>query len=210
MTLARFSPSLIGSILILLVVGNPGAGNISVALATNAPMPAKEIGTPPRQKNRHRMILCCGASGTSFRQITPAVSFQEFRSTNPFCICKLLGNGLAGSESCFTDATGWLALLGSSATLVNGTEALKTPCFANPCTCTPTAPSFGRTPPREIKALGICETMQQARVERTTPQSIQLGETTKVEPGFVALSELTGGGTGARWQVPQEFYGHLR
>ncbi|QQO23600.1 hypothetical protein JJB98_28615 [Bradyrhizobium diazoefficiens] len=209
MTLARFSLRLIASILMPLVVGTTEAANITAALATNALMPAKETGTSLRQKNRHLMILCCGASGTSFKQITPAVSFQNFSSTNRLCICKLLGNGLTGSESCLTEATGWFGLWSSSAAFVNVADTLKKRCFAKPYTCIPTAPSFGRTPSREMEVIGVCETMQQMRVESTTPQSNQLAETAHLESGFVALSELTDGETGARWQVPEEFYGHL-
>lgn len=69
MTLPRFSFGLISSILLLLVVGNPEAAGTTMAPATNAPMPAKEIGTSLRQKKQHRNIrcLCCGASGRSFR-----------------------------------------------------------------------------------------------------------------------------------------------
>lgn len=207
MTLARFSFGLIGSILLLLVVGNPEAASTTMALATNAPMPAKEIGASLRQKKQHQNIrcLCCGASGRSFRQITTAASFQD----NRFCICKLLEISLASSESCSTEATCRFVLWSSSATFVNDAETLRKPCFVKPSTCTPAAPSFGRTPLTEIKAIGDRETMQQARLERSAPQSNQLAETANVEPGF-ALSELTGGRAGARWQVPEEFYDHLR
>lgn len=127
MTLARFG--LISSILMLLVVGDPEAANITMALATNAPMPAKEIGVSLRQNNRHETTLCCGASEQSFRQITQAVPFQEFLSPNRFCICKFIENGLAGSESCFSEATRRLVLWSSRAAFVNGAAVLKKPLF---------------------------------------------------------------------------------
>lgn len=175
MTLARFSLRLIASILMPLVVGTTEAANITAALATKALMPAKETGTSLRQKNRHLMIPCCGASGTSFRQITPAVSFQNSSSTNRLCICKLLGNGPTASESRLTEATGWFVLRSSSSAFVNSAD-----------------------------------TMQHTGADRTPQQSNQFGESAHIEPGFVALSELTGGETGARWQVPEELYGDLR
>lgn len=148
MTLAQFS--LISSIVMLLVVGNPEAANITMALAANAPMPAKEIGTSLRRKNT---IPCCGASEGSFRQITQAVPFQKLLSTKRFCLCKLVENGLGGSEGCFTEATRRFVLWSSSAAFVDGAEALKKPCYAKPCTCTTAAPSFGSTAQSEMKAI---------------------------------------------------------
>lgn len=87
MTLARLG--FINSIPMLLAVGNPEAANITMALATNAPMQAKEIGTS-LTKNRQETILCCGASDESFRKITQVMSFHEFLSTDRFCLCKLI------------------------------------------------------------------------------------------------------------------------
>lgn len=62
-----------------------------------------------------------------------------------------------------------------------------------------------------MKAIGVHEASHWALVERSTiAQSYQFGETAGVESGFGALSELTDGGTGARWLAPQEFYDRLR
>lgn len=196
MTLARLC--FISSIPVLLVVGNPEAANITMGFATNASMQGKEVGTS-LAKSRHETILCCGASERFFRQITQAVSFQEFLSTKRFCLCKLIENDLADTEGCFTEAPSRFMSWSSSAAFVNDTGTQKTPYFTRPCTCIPAAPSSGPTPPREIKALGARETMQQARAERTKAQSDQFAATANVQPGFVALSELTDGGTGARW-----------
>lgn len=100
MTLARFC--FISSIPMLLVAGNPEAANITIALATDAPMQTKEVGTA-LTTSRHETILCCDASDESFRQITQAVSFQEFLSTDRFCLCKLIENDLADSEGRLTE-----------------------------------------------------------------------------------------------------------
>lgn len=172
-----------------------------MALVTNAPMQAKETGTSPT-KSRHEMILCCCASEESFGQITQAASFQEFLSTNRFCLCKLIENDLADSEGCLTEAPSWFVPWSSSADFVSGAKTLKNPCFTKPCACIPAAPSPG--PTSQMKPNGVRETMQQARVEKTKRQSDQFAATASVEPGFVALSELTDGGTGARRLRPQE------
>lgn len=207
MTLARFC--FISSIPMLLVVGNPEAANITMALATDTPMQAKEIGTAIT-KSRHETILCCGASEDAFRQITQTVSFQEFLSTNRFCLCKLIENDLADSEGCLTEAPSWFVPWSSSADFLGGAKTLKKPCLTKPCTCNPAAPSPEPAPPREIKALGVREAMQQARVEKTNTQSNQFATTANVEPTSVALSELTDGGTGACWLGPQESPDPLR
>lgn len=154
MTLARFC--LVCSILMLLVVGNPEAANITMALATNAPMQGKEFGTSIT-KSRHERILCCCASDESFRQITQAVSFQEFLSTNRLCLCKLIENYLADSEVRLTEAPSWLVPWSSSADSVSGAKTLKNPCFTKPYAYIPAAPSPGPTPPREMKAIGVSE-----------------------------------------------------
>lgn len=207
MTLARFC--FISSIPMLLVVGNTEAANITIALATDAPMQTKEVGTA-LTTSRHETILCCDASDESFRQITQAVSFQEFLSTDRFCLCKLIENDLADSEGRLTKAPSWFVSWSSSADFGGGAKTLKKPCLTNPCTCNPAAPSPEPTPPREIKALGVHEAMQQARVEKTSTQSNRFAATANVEPTFVALSELTDGGTGARWLGPQESPDPLR
>lgn len=201
MTLARFG--FISSIPMLLVVGNPEAVNNTMVLVTNAPMQAKETETS-LAKSRQETILCCCASEESFRQITQAVSFQEFLSTKRFCLCKLIENDLTDSEGCFTEAPSGFISWSSSAAFVNDAETQKTPYFTRPRTCVPAAPSSGPTPPREMKALGARETMQQARVEKTKTQSDQFAATANAEPGFVALLELTDGGAGARSLGPQE------
>lgn len=169
MTLARFC--LVCSILMLLVVGTPEAANITMALATNAPMQAKEVGTPLMKS---RQVLCCGASEESFRKIAQAVSFQEFLSTNHFCLCKLIENHLAESEVRLTAAPSWFVPWSSSADSVSGAKTLKNPCFTKPCAYIPAVPSPGPTPPREMKEIGVREMMQQAPIEKTKTQSVNL------------------------------------
>ncbi|MHB0791288.1 hypothetical protein [Bradyrhizobium sp. 5.13L] len=79
MTLARFC--LISSIPMLLVVGNPEAANITMALATDAPMQTKEIGTA-LTKSRHETIVCCGASEEPFRHRSSRITItSQVRST---------------------------------------------------------------------------------------------------------------------------------
>lgn len=207
MTLARLC--FISSIPMLLVAGNPEAVNITMGLATNASMQGKEIGTS-QTKSRHERFLCCGASEGFFRQITQAVSFQEFLSTKRFCLCKLIENDLADSEGCFTEAPSRFISWSSSAAFVNDAETQKTPYFRRPCTCIPAAPSSGPSPPREMKALDVRETMQQARLEKTKTQSDQFAATSNAEPGFVALLELTDGGADARSLGPPDSSDPLR
>lgn len=207
MTLARFY--FISSISMLLLVGNPKAVNITMGPATNAPAQPKEIGTS-LTKSRHETILCCCASEESFRQITQAVSLQEFLSTNRFCLCKLIENYLADSEVRLTEAPSWLAPWSSSADSVSGAKTLKNPCFTKPCTWIPAAPALDPTPPGETKPLGVREMMQQAGVEKTKTQSGQFAAISHVEPGCVTLSEITDGETGARWLWPPESSDPLR
>lgn len=61
-----------------------------------------------------------------------------------------------------------------------------------------------------MKAIDVCEMMQQARVEKTKTQSGQFAAIANVEPGCVALSELTDGGTSARRLGPPESSDPLR
>lgn len=206
MTLAQFC--LISSIPMLLVVGNPEAANITMALAADAPMQTKEIGTA-LTKSRHETIVCCGASEEPFRQITQTVSFQEFLSTNRFCLCKLIENDLADSDGCLTEAPSCFVPWSSSADFVGGAKTLKNPGLTKPCTCNPAAPCPEPTPPREIKALGVREASTSAgREDEHAIQSIY--RDCQFEPTFVALSEHTDGGAGACWLGPQESPDPLR
>lgn len=59
-------------------------------------------------------------------------------------------------------------------------------------------PPCGVAAARTMTKLGVRETMQQARLEKTKTQSDQFAAIANVQPGCVALSELTDGGTGAR------------
>lgn len=75
MTLARFC--FVSSIPMLLVVGNPEAADITMALATNAPMQGKEFGTS-LTKSRHDAILCSGASGSFSGRSHKPCHFRNF------------------------------------------------------------------------------------------------------------------------------------
>lgn len=171
MTRARFCFT--SSIPMLLMVGNPEAANITMALATDAPMQAKDIGTA-QTKSRHETILCYGASEESFRQITQAVSFQEFLSTNRFCLSQLIENDLADSDGCLTEAPSCFVPWSSSADFVGGAKTLKNPGLTKPCTCNPAAPCPEPTPPREIKRSAFVKRCNKRGSRRRTRNSINL------------------------------------
>lgn len=61
-----------------------------------------------------------------------------------------------------------------------------------------------------MKAIGVREMMQQPQVDKTRTQSGKFAAIANVEPGCVGLSELTDGGTGARWLGPPESSDPLR
>lgn len=69
---------LTNSVLTLVMLGTPQAANITVAGATNFPMPGKRIAALFRQKNRHDTILSFGASGEHIRQINKSCYFSCF------------------------------------------------------------------------------------------------------------------------------------
>lgn len=75
MTLARHS--LICSIRKLLVVGNLEAANITMALATDAPMQAKEVGMAPRRAGTRRSCAVARAKSLSGRSHKPS-HFRNF------------------------------------------------------------------------------------------------------------------------------------
>lgn len=91
---------LINSILMLPMLGTAQAASMTVAVATNFPMPGKEIAALFRQMNRHT-ILSFGASGEPFRQIRQTVSFQLFLSAARSRPGKFFENSLAPRERCF-------------------------------------------------------------------------------------------------------------
>lgn len=69
---------LINLVLTLLMLGTPQAANITVAGATNLPMPGKGIAAPLRLKNRHDTILRARVESLSDRTTSRVMSAVSF------------------------------------------------------------------------------------------------------------------------------------
>lgn len=209
MTVARFV--LINSILMLLMLGNPKAAIIDVAVARTFPMPAQEIAASFEQKNRHETILSFGASGQFSRQITRTVPVPVFFPGRRLRPGELGEKGLDPPEACLIYATGKSVLSSSSAKFVNGADTLDLPSFAKLSTYIPAAPPCGAAAALVTEAPGICEAMWQKPIGGTTiTQAHQFAKTRNAEPGLVALSQLTDGEAGLRYPLPQEVFDPLQ
>lgn len=92
---------LINSILMLLVLGNAQAANITMAVTTNFPMPGNGIAALFRQTNRYDTILSFGESGEHFRQIN---------KPHPTAFARA---DLAKTASRFSNATSFMRRAGS-------------------------------------------------------------------------------------------------
>lgn len=79
---------LINSVLTLLVLGTPQAANITVAGATNFPLPGKGI-AELRQTSRQDTILSFGESGEPFGQINKPCHFSYFVRPTAFARANL-------------------------------------------------------------------------------------------------------------------------
>ena len=197
--------------LLLLMVSNPHAAEINVAVAANFTEPAKEIATAFNQKTGHTAVLSFGASGQFYSQITQGAPFQVFLSADTARPQKLVDDGLAVPDSRFTYAIGKLVLWSKTPGLVQGEATLKAAAFAKLSICNPAAAPYGAAAVEAMKALGVYEALQPKLVEGATiTQAYQFVETGNAELGFVALSQLAANEAGSRWLVPQQLYTPIR
>lgn len=122
---------LINSILMLPMLGTAQAASMTVAVATNFPVPGKEIAEPFRQKNRHDMILSFGASREPFEQINKHCHFSCFFRPTAFARADLARTALRFPNAAFIHATCRLVLWRSSAKFANSAEAFEMPFSQN-------------------------------------------------------------------------------
>lgn len=130
MTIGRMI--LINSVLRLLMLGTPQAANITVAGATNFPMPGKGIAALFRQKNRHDTLLSIGASGEPFGQNNKPCNLSCFVRPTAFCPSRFGGNGLA-LEPGFICGTCRLVLRRSNVKFANGSGDVRDATFSQNC-----------------------------------------------------------------------------
>ena len=187
------------------------AGQTQVAVAANFAEPAKEIGALFKQKTGSEAVLSFGASGALLAQITHDAPFEVFLSADEERPKAAIDAGFAVPASRFTYAIGRLALWSKVVDVTKGEQALKAGKFATLAIANPNAAPYGTASIEAMKALGVYDALRVKIVQgNSIAQAFEFVDTTNVELGFVALSQLAGVTTGTRWMVPQALYSPIR
>jgi molybdate transport system substrate-binding protein len=187
------------------------AADTNVAVAANFTEPAKEIARLFENRTGHKAILSFGATGQFYTQITQAAPFQVFLSADQSTPKKLVGDGLALSDTLFTYAIGKLVLFSRDADLVNGNQTLRDGQFNKIAIANPTTAPYGAAGIDVMKALGVYDKLSRKIVQGSNiAQTFQFVETGNADLGFVALSQVIERPGGSRWIVAANLYAPIR
>lgn len=169
--------------------GGTGAGEVSVAVASNFTAPMKALTQEFENQSGHRVVLSFGSSGKLFAQISHGAPYDIFLSADQSKPRILEQKGMAVPGSRFTYARGILALWSTDpapeARLSSG--QVSRIAIANPRL----AP-YGIAAIETLKAINSYKAVKSKLVKaENVSQSYQFTYTNNAELGFVALSQVT-------------------
>lgn len=194
--------------LVLAVQSKANAADVSVAVAANFTVPAKEIAAKFEAESGHSVDLSFGSTGQLYAQITQGAPFDIFMSADSARAQKAVQAGLAVAGSRFTYAIGRLVLWSAKPGFVDDHGAvLKRDEFARLAIAKPATAPYGAAAIEVMKGMGVYESMRpKLVVGESVSQTLQFVATGNADLGFVALSQVIERNDGSRWVVPDALY----
>ena len=204
------------SLFIILLFNNSwvAAGEVSVAVASNALQAVKEIKARFEKKTGDKVLISSGSTGKLYTQIVNGAPFDIFLAANAREPKRLeqAHDIVPGSRK--TYAVGRLVLWNNSQQEKSGTtvqQLLSSPDLKRITLANPKTAPYGYAAQQYLQAMKLWETLQSKliRAENVT-QAFQFTQSQNVQLGFVALSQIKGYqrkiNANDYWLVPQKFY----
>lgn len=187
------------------------AEQLTVAVASNFAAPMREIAAAFERESGHGLRLAFGSSGKFYAQIQHGAPFDIFFSADRTKPQALEEAGLAVAGSRFTYAVGRLALWSRDAKLVRGgPQVLEEGGFNKLALANPRLAPYGAAAVQVLRNLGLEEVTKPHWVRgENIAQTYQFVASGNAALGFVALSQISGGG-GSAWIVPGNLHDPIR
>jgi len=187
------------------------AGETLVAVAANFTDAAREIAAAFQRDTDHGATLSFGASGQFYAQITQQAPFQVFLSADQARPARAETEGFAVPGSRFTYAVGKLVLWSAARDVELDADTLAMGDFSRLAIANPSTAPYGAAAVQVLENLGLYQTLSAKLVRgNNISQTYQFVDTGNAELGFVALAQLAGRDTGARWLVPETLHSPIR
>ncbi len=209
--------SIIGLFLFFGVVFHGYAGQINVAVASNALAAIKVISSEFEKKTGHSVILSSGSTGKLYAQIINGAPFDVFLAANAKEPKNLEQKNLVVPGSRFTYALGKLVAWSSDETLLKSKD-VKNALMASPNTrvaiANPKTAPYGLAAQQAIQKMGIWQSLQSKIIRgENVSQAYQFAMTNNAQIGFVAKSQLKSKShsvKGSYQEVPADLYDPIR
>jgi molybdate transport system substrate-binding protein len=195
--------------------GAASAADVQVAVAANFTAPMQAIAAAFEQDTGHKARLAFGSTGKFYAQIRHGAPFQVLLAADDQTPARLEREGMAVPGTRFTYAVGRLALWSAQAGKVDARgEVLKQGDYKHVAIANPKLAPYGAAAVEVMQHLGVVEAVRPKLVQgENIAQTHQFVASGNAELGFVALSQVTRGGTltgGSAWIVPANLHTPIR
>ncbi len=188
------------------------ADDLNVAVAANFLGTLQKLAPMHQQASGNRLVPSAGSSGQLYTQIKQGAPFDVFLSADGDRPARLESEGLGVPGSQFTYAISTLVLWSPRPGIVDSAgKILSSDRYRMLAIANPTTAPYGAAAQQVLMALGLWDKLNQNKkiaVGESIDQAWQFAATGAAEIGFVALSEVTQGGTisGSYWIPSQSMY----
>jgi len=192
-----------------------GAGEVSVAVASNFTAPMKAIAADFEQQSGHKVLASYGATGQFYAQIRNGAPFDVFLAADDSTPAKLEQEKRAVPGSGFTYALGTLVLWSAKPGYVDDRgEVLRENTYAHLAIANPKTAPYGAAAMQTLTTLGLADAVRPKLVEgQNIGQAQQFVASGNAPLGFVALSQVYKDGrisSGSAWVVPASMHAPIR
>ena len=207
------------------------AGQVNVAVASNALAAVNVLGAAFEKNTGHHVVISSGSTGKLYAQIVNGAPFDVFLAANEAEPKRLEQDNLVVPHSRFTYALGTLVAWSPNESFFNGTnfngkkfngtglqiedikDALSAESVTRIAIANPKIAPYGTAAQQALTKLNIWETLQSKIIRgENVSQTYQFAMTNNAQVAFIAKSQIQSdsGVKGSYWEVPQVLYEPVR
>ncbi len=203
------------AVLLLVVCSATGgvAGELTIAVASNFQVTAKQLATAFERETGHQVQLSFGSTGLLYAQIHHGAPFDIFFAADEERPRQLEAEGVAVERSRFTYAYGQSVLWSAKPGYILGNgEVLRKGNYAHIALANPKLAPYGLATQQTLTKLGLWERLRQEGrlvMGQNIGQTHQMIASGSVPLGFVALSQIQRPDhrlEGSYWVIPARLY----
>ena len=188
------------------------AGQVSVAVASNALKAMQSIKNEFEKKTPYKLTISSGSTGKLYAQIINGAPYDVFLAANVSEAKRLQEKDIIVKGSRFTYAKGRLALCSTSQALdeTSAKQRLSSGNFNRLALATPKTAPYGEAAKAVLQKLGAWESNKRKLIKgENISQTYQFTASGNVDMGFVALAQVWKNNKTTLktcWQVPANYH----